>query len=173
MRRTVATLVLLSIAAAIAISTRAAPQAPVSTSTTATTPTRSDIFVPLIAKPEPPTATPQTTATPTSLPPTFDGCQDDPLAGLAPNYPVRIISINKDAETVTLQNVSSNALSLDSWHMCSIKGNQEHSPIGGTLTPGESRTFGHTGGLIWNNIERDDGALYNQSGSLISYYVDQ
>ena len=36
------------------------------------------------------------------------------------------------------------------------------------------RDFAHSGsGFIWNNTERDDGALYNSSGQLVSYWIDQ
>lgn len=119
-----------------------------------------------------PTSVPQPTATPTLPPASFNNCQQDPNPGAAPGYPVRITAIDKNLETVTLKNVSASAVSLDSWHMCSITGNQEHSPIGGTLAPGASQTFGHTGGNIWNNSERDDGALYTSAGQLVSYWVD-
>jgi hypothetical protein len=55
--------------------------------------------------------------------------------------------------------------------MCSITGNQHH-PIGGTLAPGQSQTFGNPGGPIWNNSSPDPGALYNPNGQLVSYYPD-
>ncbi len=120
-----------------------------------------------------PAPIPSPTAAPTpALPaPSYNNCQADPNAELAPNYPVRIIAIDKAAETVTLQNISPAQVRLDGWIMCSIKGNQQH-PIAGTLNPGESRTFPGPEGLIWNNQERDDGALYNQNGQLVSYWRD-
>jgi hypothetical protein len=114
-----------------------------------------------------PTKTP--TATPTLPPPTFNGCQADPNPAAAPHYPIRIMSINKVAETVTLQNVSTTAISLSGWTMCSITGNQQH-PIGGTLAAGQSQTFPGPAGSIWNNTAEDDGALYNPSGQLVSYF---
>jgi hypothetical protein len=117
-----------------------------------------------------PTNTP--TATPTLPPPTFNNCQADPNPNAAPNYPVRIVSIDKVAEVVTLQNVSTSAVSLDGWHMCSITGNQEQQGIGGTLAPGETKGFTNPGGPIWNNSTSDPGALYNQSGQLVSYWFD-
>jgi hypothetical protein len=101
--------------------------------------------------------------------PSYNNCQDDPNAAAAPNYPVKITSIDKRAETVTLQNVGPDPISLDGWIMCSIKGNQQH-PVGGPLGPGESRTFHGPEGNIWNNSEPDDGALYNPQGQLISYW---
>jgi hypothetical protein len=82
------------------------------------------------------------------------------------------VGINKIAETVTLKNMTTgDTIDLSGWEMCSITGNQHH-PIGGTLAPGQTRSFGNAGGPIWNNIDRDDGALYNPNGQLVSYLVD-
>lgn len=114
------------------------------------------------------TNTPPPTSTPTLPPPSYDGCQENPGPGAAPNYPVRITAINKDTETVTLQNVSATSIDLSGWIMCSITGNQQH-PIGGTLAPGQSQSFTKTGGPIWNNTSSDPGALYNPNGQLVSY----
>lgn len=116
-----------------------------------------------------PTNTPAPTSTPTLPPPTFNNCQADPNPGAAPNYPVRIVTIDKAAESVTLQNVSGETIDLTGWHMCSITGNQEH-PIGGTLAPGASQTYVNTGGPIWNNSNPDPGALYTPGGQLASYF---
>jgi hypothetical protein len=115
-------------------------------------------------------APPPTPAPPLPAP-TYNECQAEPNPGAAPNYPVKIVGINKAAETVTLQNLGPDLVSLDGWHMCSIKGNQQH-PVGGALAPGETRTFPGPSGPIWNNSERDDGALYNAQGQLISYWQD-
>ena len=106
-----------------------------------------------------------------SLPPSYNNCQADPNFSAAPNMPVRIATIDKRAETVTLQNVSDQAVDLNGWHMCSIKGNQEH-PIGGVLAPGASQTFNGPPGNIWSNSDRDDGALYNSNGQLVAYWPD-
>lgn len=65
MHRPVLVIVLLSIAAIIAVSTRAAPSP--SVPARAGTPTRA-LYAPIIAKPEPPTATVAPTVTPTSAP---------------------------------------------------------------------------------------------------------
>ena len=89
--------------------------------------------------------------------------------GSAPDAPVQIVAINKKAETVTLKNVGSEAVDLMSWVMCSIKGGQQHT-IGSTLGAGEEQTFENTGGNIWNNSERDAGALYDGAGQLVSYW---
>jgi hypothetical protein len=105
-------------------------------------------------------------------PPTFNACQADPNPDAAPNYPVQIVAIDKRAETVTLKNVSDQAVNLDGWHMCSIKGNQEH-PVAGPLAPGEQKTFNGPPGNIWSNSDQDDGSLYNTSGQLVSYWHDR
>jgi len=104
--------------------------------------------------------------------PSFNACQPDPNPDAAPNYPVLIVGINKSTEVVTLKNVSPDPINLDDWHMCSIKGNQEHS-VGGPLAPGEQRDFGGPMGPIWSNSEQDDGALYNPQGQLVSYWHDR
>jgi hypothetical protein len=125
------------------------------------------------APPVQPPAPPSSPA-PGLPPPSYNNCQADPNAAAAPNAPVRIVTVDKAAEVVRLQNVSDAAVDLDGWKMCSIKGNQLHEGIGGTLAPGETKDFGHTNpGNIWNNSEPDDGALYNTSGQLVSYWTDR
>lgn len=120
-----------------------------------------------------PTATTGPTSTPALPPPSFNNCQEDPDPGAAPEYPIQITDIDKEAETVTLRNVTtSDTIDLTGWRMCSIRGNQQHA-INGTLGPGASRAFPHSGGPIWNNSERDDGALYTPDGRLVSYWVDR
>jgi hypothetical protein len=122
-------------------------------------------YLPVVAKNIP---------TPTLPPAIFDGCQDDPNPLSAPNFPVRIVRVDKVAEVVILQNVSTVTVSLEDWNMCSINGNQEHDEIFGTLAPGQIRQFPNTGDSpIWNDTERDDGALYNAAGFLVSYWIDQ
>ncbi|MBK9711737.1 MAG: hypothetical protein IPO81_10490 [Kouleothrix sp.] len=115
------------------------------------------------------------TATPTATPLLFNGCQDSPNPASAPNSPVRIVKVNKVTEVVTLQNVSDRAVSVEDWNMCSINGHQEHDQIFGTLLAGQTRDFPNAGGsLIWDDSQRDDGALYSATGHLVSYYwVDQ
>ena len=80
-----------------------------------------------------------------------------------------IVNVDKGKEVVTLKNVSSEAVDLSGWHMCSIKGNQEH-PISGTLAPGQQQDFPGPEGSIWSNSDPDPGALYNQKGQLVSYW---
>jgi hypothetical protein len=103
--------------------------------------------------------------------PSFNACQEDPNPGAAPDYPVQIVGINKSTEVVTLKNVSPDAIDLTGWHMCSIRGNQEH-PIGGVLASGEQKDFGGPMGPIWSNDDQDNGSLYNAQGQLVSYRRD-
>jgi len=84
---------------------------------------------------------------------------------------VKIVAVDKRAETVTLRNVSDQPISLDGWIMCSVKGNQQH-PVGGPLAPGETKLFFGPAGSIWSNSDPDPGALYNAQGQLISYWAD-
>jgi plastocyanin len=173
--------------------TRTATPTRTPTATVTTTPAERDSYLPMIQVPVPPTATPTSTPTATATatatatsgpptigptktpslpPPSYNNCQADPNPSAAPDYPVRIMTINKQAETVTLRNVTTgNTIDLASWDMCSITGNQHH-PLFGTLAPGESRTFNGPAGFIWNNSNEDDGALYNDQGQLVSYWDD-
>ena len=117
-------------------------------------------------------APPAPPAAPKPLPaPSFNACQPDPNPDAAPNYPVQIVDVDNDTEVVTLKNVSPDAIDLTGWHMCSIRGNQEH-PISGTLAPAEQKDFSGPAGPIWSNSEQDDGALYNAQGQLVSYWRD-
>lgn len=116
---------------------------------------------------------PPVAAPPAPLPPSFNNCAEDPLADQAPHYPVKITSIDKRAEVVTLQNVGPDAIELLGWRMCSIRGNQLHEGLSGLLAPGETKSFPYLGsGSIWSNDGRDDGALYSPDGRLVSYLKD-
>jgi hypothetical protein len=125
-----------------------------------------------------PTVAPASTPVPTEEPtdvPSASPCQRDPDPASAPNTPIRIVEIVKDAtpESVRLENVSASAVDMTDWNMCSITGNQEHDDIDGELAPGEVRDFPYTGsGAIWDDSTQDDGALYNNDGQLVSYWDD-
>lgn len=140
-------------------------------------------YLPIAEKPATPTipptpiatTTPAPTATPTPLPPTYNACANDPNPGAAPNYPVQIVHIDKFAETVTLRGRSTTPVNLGNWKLCSVTGNQLHASIPGTISIsfGQEITIDRQAATaIWNNTSRDDGALYNANGSLVSYYVD-
>lgn len=123
------------------------------------------------ASPSPETPSPEPSSTPTLPPPDFVSCGVVGNPSRAPNYPVAIIEIDKGGETVTLRNVSAEAVNLTGWRMCSITGGQQH-PISGTLAPGALQTFSGAGGPIWNNSNSDPGALWNAAGQLVSYWPD-
>jgi hypothetical protein len=171
MRRWLPLIVACGIVIALGLSARAQGPRQVDCSSSSCT------HLPLVANPPTPTDTPVTptdtpvtpTKTPSLPPPTYNNCQQDPNPSAAPNYPVRIVAIDKSAETVTLRNVTTgDTIDLTNWQMCSITGNQHH-PIFGTLAPGEQQTFPGPAGNIWNNSSSDPGALYNQNGQLVSY----
>jgi hypothetical protein len=122
------------------------------------------LYVPFIAKNLPPNPPPAI----------YDGCQSDPDQAGAANFPVRIVSVNKVAETVTLQNISDKTVSLEDWNLCSLATNRDHDEIFGTIAPGQTRTFSNIGsGPVWNDSTRNDAALYNAGGFLVSYWADQ
>jgi micrococcal nuclease len=107
------------------------------------------------------------------LEPSLAGCRADSNAERAPNYPVLIVTIDKIAETATLRNVSDTPHDLADWTLCSIRGSQTHTPLTGVLAPGEERVFPNGGSNIWSNNDRDDGALYDPQGRLVSYWFDE
>jgi len=140
--------------------------------------------------PASPTPTPPTSPTPTpptytahlplinkipAVPPAiYDGCKSDPNPAGATNYPVRIVGVNKVTEVVTLQNVSDKTISLEDWNMCSLATHQDHDQIFGAIAPGQIRSFSNIGTPnVWIDNQRNDGALYNAAGYLVSYWVDQ
>jgi hypothetical protein len=88
------------------------------------------------------------------------------------NFPVKIITINKVSEIVTLQNVSSEPVDLQGWRMVSVLGLQQHPGIEGMIAPGEQRHFANVGKKIWRDDAPDDGALYAPDGQLVSYWND-
>lgn len=104
---------------------------------------------------------------------TFAGCGVVPDAASAPNSPISIVDIDKEAEVVTLRNVSQEAVDLNGWIMCSIRGAQIHMGIGGVLNAGEEGSFPSTAAEnIWSNGSSDPGALYDAQGRLIAYWDD-
>jgi micrococcal nuclease len=100
-------------------------------------------------------------------------CPFAPEPGAAPNTPVRIVDLDKAGETVRLSNVGRDAVSLDGWLVCSVRGGESQAGVGGTLAPGANVVLVNPGEPIWSNGQRDDVALYDASGRLISYWEDR
>jgi hypothetical protein len=121
-----------------------------------------------------PTPTPQPTPTTPALPaPSYNACAEDPTAESAPNSPVQIFRVDKQAEIVTLQNVTDQPVDLTGWHMCSFRGSQEFMGITGVLGPYEAKEFANVNGEnIWSNENPDNGALYNANGQAVSFWRD-
>lgn len=121
----------------------------------------------------PPAPTPTPSPIPGALPPSFNNCKADPNAALAPNYPIKIVTVNKVLEFVRLQNLSNAPVNLIGWRMCSINGAQTHTGIRDVMPVGAIGDFPYAGqDSIWINSIRDDGALYDPDGRLISYWFD-
>lgn len=100
-------------------------------------------------------------------------CAAPPAGLVAPEQPVRIVGLDKVAEQVRLQNVSDAPVNLDGWTLCSLRGGEPQAGVGGTLAPGATRVFANPGEPIWSNSNRDDAALYDPAGRLVSYWEDR
>ncbi len=99
-------------------------------------------------------------------------CAPKPDPASAPNAPIMIVAVDKRAELVRLKNVGSASINLAGWTMCSLRGAQRH-PVAGVIAPGETKDLpGAVGQSIWNNSSRDDGALFDAQGQLVSYWPD-
>ncbi len=160
--------------AAPTVTPDAAPPAPVPVQPSPVRPTFVPTAVIISTATTAPTATPSPTFPPPAPapPPSFNACQADTDPYAAPNYPIRILYVNKETEVFLLQNVSDAPVNLDGWIMCSVNGSQRLERLPVTLQPGELRELVFPGAAVWNNEERDDGALYNVQGQLISYWFD-
>jgi hypothetical protein len=134
------------------------------------TPTRTPTATPTPTSGPTPTFGP--TPTPTLPPPTFNGCLSEPHPEAAPNYPIRIVAIDKVKELVTLTNVTTANIDLTLWYMCAMTTHWSQG-VGGTLAPGQTYTYGPSNQDVWNDMQRDDGALYNTEGQLVSYWYDR
>lgn len=139
------------------------------------------VYLPLLALAPSPIPTPVPTAVPTAVPttavptpsPFFGDCNSRPQRSDAPNYPVRIEILNKASEVVTLYNASGQPIDLTGWKLCSLNGGEQHQiPAGTIIQPGGAAIIPPSTGPVWNNTQRDDGALYDPSGRLIAYYFD-
>ncbi len=99
------------------------------------------------------------------------GCAAAPDPASAPNAPIMIVAVDKRAELVRLKNVGSAPIDLSGWTMCSLRGAQRH-PLAGVIAAGETNDFPGAGPAIWSNGSRDDGALFDAQGRLVSYWRD-
>jgi micrococcal nuclease len=100
-------------------------------------------------------------------------CPRLPEPAAAPEAPLQIVGLDKQAELVQLRNVGAEPVNLDGWLVCSQRGGESQGGIGGTLAPGETRAFTNPGSSIWSNSNRDDAALFDPSGQLVSYWEDR
>jgi hypothetical protein len=115
------------------------------------------------------TATPVPTATATQVPPT----------ATATSGSVVIVSVDKAAEYVELQNLSPAEVNLRGWRLVSERGN-ESCALRGTLAPNEVlRIWSRRGDPgfdcrlgreIWRDNEADPAVLYNPQGEEVSRY---
>lgn len=88
---------------------------------------------------------------------------------------MQIVEVRKGAEEVVVRNTSPVTVTLEGWKMCSILGNQPHIPVAGVLAPGATLVLPsgrNPNDEIWRNDLKDDGALYDGSGRLVSYWSD-
>lgn len=111
-----------------------------------------------------------------TLPPSYQACAADPYAERAPNYPVAILMLDKEAELVILIGRSPTPVNIDGWKLCSMAGQQLHANIFPGITlpfDGSVGIASRADGPIWDDTIRDDAALYDANGSLVSYFVDQ
>lgn len=90
----------------------------------------------------------------------------------APNRPVKIAHVDKQAGVVTLHNISSKTIDLTGWKIVCVETNQIHQVLRGTLLPGDKSIVSTTDKNIWNADRHNDGALYDEQGKLISYWND-
>jgi micrococcal nuclease len=116
---------------------------------------------------------PAAAATPTQAGGDPASCPELQDRAAAPEAPVRIAGLDKAAETVELRNVSDGPVSLDGWVLCSQRGGESQRGVGGTLAPGETRAFANPAAAIWSNGSRDDAALFDPAGRLVSYWEDR
>lgn len=88
------------------------------------------------------------------------------------DIPIRIVKIDKVAEVVGLKNTGTRTVDLTGWSMVSVTSNRRH-PIEGSIEAGHTRYFANVSGKkVWDSTTRDDGALYDAQGQLVSYWND-
>ncbi len=138
-----------------------------------------------------PTALP-TTPSPATVTPTPTQIESTATLTLAPtstntNLPataantgsVKILTVNKPAEYVDIQNVGNGSVNLNGWKLLSVTGNQSCT-LSGILQPSEVlRIWSGKGspGLscgysfnIWNDTQADPAVLYDAQGQEVSRF---
>lgn len=90
----------------------------------------------------------------------------------APNRPIKILNVDKQAGTVTLYNISSKTIDITGWRVVSATTNKPQPGIEGSLLPGEKKEFPAVGENIWHAGQRNDGALFDPNNNLMSYWND-
>ncbi|HSL46921.1 MAG TPA: lamin tail domain-containing protein [Anaerolineales bacterium] len=121
-----------------------------------------------------PTATVTPVPTDTAIP-----TQEPPTATATSVTPVMIISVDKAAEYVEIQNNTQAAINLRGWRLVSETGNQS-CPLRGTLEPDEVlRIWARRGNpgfdcqfndYVWRNDVPDPAVLYNPEGEEVSRF---
>ena len=117
-----------------------------------------------------PSGTPTATATLASTN-AADLCRQTPDPTQALNEPIVIFNILEELDLVILENVGSETVNLDGWTLCSLTGDQVHTGLSGNIESLELFTFEYDGD-IWDDVQQDDGALYDPAGNLVSYFED-
>jgi|DewCreStandDraft_2_1066082.scaffolds.fasta_scaffold29606_2 hypothetical protein len=111
-----------------------------------------------------------------------DGIQGTILTGISGN--LVIVSVNKVAETVLIQNNNDQDINMTGWTLVSIIGNQTYTfPDGFVLKAGAkvvvisgksategSGTLNWTTANIWNNFTEDPAELYDMNGKMVSTF---
>lgn len=143
-------------------------------------PVLTDTIPPPSSTPVPPTDTVQA-PTNTPIPPTATVLPTQPPPTQPPAAArVIIVTVDKRAEFVDIQNIGGQPQNLDGWRLVSEKGNQE-CRLAGTLQPGATlRIWARSadadkggyncgfGDTIWNNEDPDPAVLYDAQGQEVS-----
>jgi hypothetical protein len=131
------------------------------------------IYLPLVSLDPSPTPAPTPTLAPTPPPAFFGDCNSTPRFSDAPNFPLRITILNKFTEEVVIENRSDEMIDLTGWKLCSLTSKRQHLILPGTtIEPRGAAFIPRSNTPVWDDRQRDDGALYDPSGRLIAYYID-
>lgn len=74
---------------------------------------------------------------------------------------------------VTIRNLSAAGVDMNGWRICSIRGNQLHATLTGSIAAGQELVIASQSSTqIWSNNDSDPGALHDANGALVSYWPD-